>query len=244
MTGMLASVNSIEEAALALTAEVDIIDLKQPASGALGALDIALVKEICRYCNGRRPVSATVGDLPMHPEPVFDAVRSMAETGVDYIKIGFFPGGDWPATVQTLTTLTRRNLALIAVLFADAEPDFAIVDVLKTAGFKGVMLDTMNKQNGSLTDVMTSARIQQFVMQAKSRHMLCGLAGSLRLQDIPDLIAYRPDYLGFRGALCVQGERTAQLDRYSMARIKQALDAVNAGHSRHHVADARTEAAH
>ncbi|MGZ8193906.1 MAG: (5-formylfuran-3-yl)methyl phosphate synthase, partial [Methylobacter sp.] len=38
MTGMLASVNSVAEALLVLGANVDIIDLKQPAFGALGAL--------------------------------------------------------------------------------------------------------------------------------------------------------------------------------------------------------------
>jgi dihydroneopterin aldolase len=41
MNKMLASVNSINEALIAQQAKVDIIDLKQPARGALGALDIA-----------------------------------------------------------------------------------------------------------------------------------------------------------------------------------------------------------
>lgn len=240
MTGMLASVNSLEEATLALAAGVDIIDLKQPASGALGALETELVKQICRYCEGQRPFSATVGDLPMQPGLVFDAVRAMAGTGVDYIKIGFFPGGDWEGTVQKLSTLARQNMALIAVLFADTGPDLAIIDDLKRAGFKGVMLDTMNKKQGSLTDVMTNAWIQQFVMQVKSRQMLCGLAGSLRLKDIPFLISGRPDYLGFRGALCAQGERTAQLDQRSMIMIKKAIEVANAGHSTHHLTDAHT----
>lgn len=230
MTGMLASVQNLDEAVLALAAQVDIIDLKQPASGALGALDKGLVRRICSYCKGQRPVSATVGDLPMRPDPVFDAVQAMHETGVDYIKIGFFPDGDPVRTVHKLSTLTSRNLALIAVLFADTEPDLALIDVLKSAGFTGVMLDTMDKTSGSLTDVMLPEKIRQFVRQAKSRRMLCGLAGSLRLSDIPKLTALQPDYLGFRGALCVGRERTAQLDKESMVKIKQALDAANAPH--------------
>ncbi|MDD1632684.1 MAG: (5-formylfuran-3-yl)methyl phosphate synthase, partial [Methylococcaceae bacterium] len=89
MTGMLASVNSLAEALLALSADVDIIDLKQPALGALGALDIDTVKQIVAGIYGRCPVSATIGDMPMQPDPVFNAVKAMAETGVDYIKIGF-----------------------------------------------------------------------------------------------------------------------------------------------------------
>lgn len=223
MTGMLASVQNLEEAVLALSAQVDIIDLKQPATGALGALAEDEVRRICGYCRGRRPVSATIGDLPMRPEPVFAAVEAMRETGVDYIKIGFFPGGDPAGTAHKLSVLTGRHPALIGVLFADAEPDFALIDLLKSVGFTGVMLDTMDKSKGSLTEVMRPETIGRFVRLAESRRLLCGLAGSLRLADIPELTALRPDYLGFRGALCVGSERTARLDKESMVRIKQGM---------------------
>ncbi|MGZ4980235.1 MAG: (5-formylfuran-3-yl)methyl phosphate synthase, partial [Methylobacter sp.] len=102
MTGMLASVNSVAEALQVLSANVDIIDLKQPALGALGALETDLVKSIVDEINGRCPVSATIGDLPMQPELVYQAVQAMAETGVDYVKIGFFPGDDWQGTIEKL----------------------------------------------------------------------------------------------------------------------------------------------
>jgi len=224
MTGMLASVNSVEEALQALSANVDIVDLKQPALGALGALETDLVKSIVVAIGGRRPVSATIGDLPMQPEIVYRAVKAMAETGVDYVKIGFFPGGDWPGTLEKLAALAQQNPALIAVLFADSQPDFAVIDALKNAGFTGVMLDTMNKNNGSLTQVMTKADIARFVQLAKDRAMLCGLAGSLRQDDIAELMPYQPDYLGFRGALCRDHNRTAQLSKSSMMQIKQTID--------------------
>jgi uncharacterized protein (UPF0264 family)/CheY-like chemotaxis protein len=227
MTGMLASVNSVAEALQALAANVDIIDLKQPARGALGALETDLVKKIVAEINGRCPVSATIGDLPMQPEIVYSAVKAMAETGVDYVKIGFFPGDDWQGTVKQLATFPR-TMSLIAVLFADAHPDFAVIDSLKNAGFKGVMLDTMNKKNGSLIQVMAKTDIAQFVRLAKDRSMLCGLAGSLRLADIAELMTYQPDYLGFRGALCLEHNRTAQVNRSSIMQIKQAMDDHNA----------------
>jgi uncharacterized protein (UPF0264 family) len=223
MTGMLASVTSLEEALLVLCADVDIIDLKQPASGALGALDIDLVKQIVAGINERCPVSATIGDLPMQPDLVFNAAKTMSETGVDYIKIGFFPDGDWLESVNKLSLLSQQNSALIAVLFADNQPDFTIIDSLKDAGFTGVMLDTMNKQKGSLMQVMEQSEIGQFVRLVKARHLLCGLAGSLKLEDIAGLLPYRPDYLGFRGALCLQHDRTAQLNMSSIMRIKQAI---------------------
>jgi len=223
MTGMLASVNSVAEALLVLSAEVDIIDLKQPASGALGALDIATAKQIVARIDGRCPVSATIGDLPMQPDPVFNAVNSMAETGVDYIKIGFFPGGDWPGTVHKLSALTGQNFALIAVLFADTHPDFAILSVLKEAGFKGVMLDTMDKKKGSLTQFMAKTELEQFVAQAKERQLLCGLAGSLRFEDITELLPYQADYLGFRGALCMERKRVGPLNIQAVMQIRHTI---------------------
>ena len=222
MTGMLASVNSVEESLQALSANVDIIDLKQPSLGALGALETDLVKKIVTEIDGRCPISATVGDLPMQPEIVYQAVKAMAETGVDYVKIGFFPDGDWLGTIEKLATFPQ-SIALIAVLFADAQPDTAIINTLKNAGFKGVMLDTMNKKNGSLTQVMTKTDIAQFVNLAKAHHLLCGLAGSLRLEDIPELMPYQPDYLGFRGALCLHHNRTSQLDKQAIIQIKQTI---------------------
>ena len=222
MTGMLASVNSIEEALLVLDTAVDIIDLKQPALGALGALDVASVKGIVSAIDGRRPVSATIGDLPMQPELVFNAVQLMAETGVDYIKIGFFPGDDWPGTVKKLSVLTQ-NHALIAVLFADTRPDLSIMNLLKAAGFTGVMLDTMNKRQGSLTQIMDTIALAQFVAQAKGLQLLCGLAGSLRLADIPGLLPLNADYLGFRGALCQEHDRVGPLNEQAVLAVRQSM---------------------
>lgn len=224
MTGMLASVNSIEEALQALSANVDIIDLKQPALGALGALTTNVVKNIVVGINGRCPVSATVGDLPMQAEIIYQAVTAMAETGVDYIKIGFFPGAGWQQTIEHLSELAQQNIALIAVLFADTQPDFTVIASLKNAGFKGIMLDTMNKNRGSLTQIMDKTEIEQFVKEVKKRQLICGLAGSLRLEDVVDLMPYQPDYLGFRGALCQEYNRTGQLNKWSITQIKRVIE--------------------
>jgi (5-formylfuran-3-yl)methyl phosphate synthase len=223
MTKMLASVSNIEEALLALQENVDIIDLKQPALGALGALEIDDIKAIVAAIDKRSPVSATIGDLPMDADIIFNAVLAMAETGVDYIKIGFFPDANWQITINKLASLAQKNMALIAVLFADQKPDFDVISALKIAGFTGVMLDTMDKTKGSLHQVMNTVTIQQFATLAKSNQLLCGLAGSLTLNDIPILLGYQADYLGFRTALCVQNHRTGQLSQQAVQHVKQAI---------------------
>ena len=219
MTGMLASVTHLQEALQALQYEVDIIDLKDPAQGALGDLEIESINSIVKAINGQRRISATIGDLPMHPQTIFSAVLAKAETGVDFVKIGFFPGGDWNATLDALADLGNAGINMIAVLFADTQPELGILSKIKSAQFRGVMLDTMDKQKGSLTDMMPQKSIQNFVEQAADNHLICGLAGSLRVADIPALKSLKPDYLGFRGALCSQQKRTGELDESAIKAI-------------------------
>lgn len=224
MSGMLASVSNLAEALLAESCQVDIIDLKQPARGALGALETEDVAVIVSTLAKETSISATVGDLPMQPEILFDAVKAMAATGVDYVKIGFFPGGGWQACLDRLSEISHQQ-ALIAVLFADTQPDFTIIDKLSQAGFRGVMLDTMDKRAGSLKQLMTIQRLTQFVDIARQQTMLTGLAGSLRLEDITPLMTLQVDYLGFRGALCRQHLRTAELDSGQILSIRDQLRA-------------------
>jgi (5-formylfuran-3-yl)methyl phosphate synthase len=222
MTGMLASINSLREAKLVLAEHVDIIDLKEPALGALGGLDIKRVKKIVAVINRQCPTSATIGDLPMQPELIFNAVQQMAETGVDYIKIGFFTSENQDQVIEKLAPLTSK-INLIAVLFADTNPDFSLIDTLIAAGFKGIMLDTLDKTKGSLTGIMAKTEIGRFVVHVKSRDLICGLAGSLKLEDIPILMPVQPDYLGFRGALCDQHERAGQLNNQFVRDIKKTI---------------------
>ena len=220
MSAMLASVNSLSEALLVQSFAADIIDLKQPELGALGALETEVVAEIVQALAPETTVSATIGDMAMQPQPVFDAVQAMAATGVDFVKIGLFPEGDTLATIGQLATITQQGTALIAVLFADAKPDFAILEALAAAGFRGAMLDTMYKGQGSLTDVLSLTVLNDFVQGCGKLGLLSGLAGSLRESDITVLSSLNPDYLGFRGALCQQQSRTAHLDRQQIARIR------------------------
>jgi (5-formylfuran-3-yl)methyl phosphate synthase len=42
----------------------------------------------------------------------------------------------------------------------------------------------------------------KFILLASEQKLLCGLAGSLCIDDIEELNYLKPDYLGFRGALC------------------------------------------
>lgn len=219
MTGWLASITNLREARMALASGAHIIDAKNPHAGALGALDSATVRDIVAGVAGWAPVSATVGDFPsMEAELVSRAVAATAGTGVDYVKIGLFAAPGLDACLTALAPLARRY-RLVAVLFADQWPDFTLLGRLAGLGFHGAMLDTAGKSGGGLLVHQSPNRLADFVTRARGLGLLCGLAGSLGVEDIPRLLPLAPDYLGFRGALCEARARTRGLSQ-------QALDAV------------------
>lgn len=222
MTGMLASVSGGEEALSALAAGADLIDFKNPASGALGALLPDTVRAAVARLRGRVATSATLGDLP-DPSAWRSAVRTMHATGVDYLKLGLFPAADIADRVASLRPLTRES-RLVVVLFADHDPDFDLLPAIRAAGSIGVMLDTADKHAGRLTDHLDATCLAEFVRRARAVGLLTGLAGSLRLEDIPRLLPLAPDYLGFRGALC-GGDRRATLDPVALGRVRAAMPA-------------------
>jgi (5-formylfuran-3-yl)methyl phosphate synthase len=227
MTGLLASVRSAEEAALAVLGGADIIDAKEPSAGALGRVEPAVLRAIVREVGGRRPVSATIGDLEFAPDVVSTAVEAVARDGADIIKIGIFPG-DLTSTSAALASLTRRGLRLVAVIFADRAPNLRqITERCSEAGFYGVMLDTADKGSGSLTRHLDHPALVDFASRARDLKLISGLAGSLRLGDIESLAPLGADYLGFRSALTVAG-RSGALDASALRAVRQALDNITA----------------
>ena len=222
MSGFLASVRSCAEARLALAGGADIIDVKEPSAGALGSVDRPTLAGIIRTLQGCRPVSATIGDVSLVPENIVARVTETAATGVDIVKIGIF-SGDLDATLDALAPLARRGIRLVAVIFADRVPDLdALVPRCAAAGFAGIMLDTAEKGAGSLTSHLSLAALARFVGLARRHRLLSGLAGSLRLVDIPDVGALGADYLGFRSALTVGG-RDRSLDVTALHAVRAAL---------------------
>ena len=221
---LLASVATLTEVDLALAAGADLIDLKDPEAGALGAWPRAQLTQAVERVAGRRPVSATVGDLPPDASAIAAAAKATAATGVDIVKLGFFAGADHRALARALSPLVEGGIRLVAVLMADQEPDLAITGTLAEAGFTGVMLDTADKRSGSLLRHLDMPALSAFVATARGHGLVTGLAGSLRLEDVATLVPLGPDFLGFRGALC-RGGRTSALDLALFGELRRELDA-------------------
>ena len=240
MTGMLASVSNLNEAKIALHANVDIIDLKDPTHGALGAVTTEIAQEVVKFVSGQCLVSATIGDLPMHATLIGKAISTMASTDVDIIKVGVFD----KLTDEVIASLKEqaingakgfngKKFTIVIVFFVDKGLDLEKMSDLAKAGIRGVMLDTADKTKGNLRTHMEDDEIKNFVIQSKSYGLLAGLAGSLKASDIAPLLELEPDYLGFRGALCQDDSRIQALNSSSVRNIRSLItnakeDAVHA----------------
>lgn len=224
---MLASVADLAEMEMAFAGGADIVDLKQPAFGALGAWStesLAAATMLWSAWPEPRPLlSATAGDQPMVPAILRQAAERVAATGVPIVKVGLFRSDHAANCVAALAPLAARA-RLVGVLFVDQGPDLSLIAALGRAGFAGVMLDTADKRSGGLRTHMDELTLGQFVVEARRHGLMTGLAGSLRLDDIAPLAAIGADYLGFRGAICAGG-RTGALDRRKLAAVRKRLAA-------------------
>jgi len=224
MTKWLASVQSLAEAEILLPVLPDILDMKNPSQGALGALSVDLVTEIVSMIDGRCLTSATIGDLPMHADLIKPAMINMANSGVDYVKIGLFADENLEQCITELAdTVKHLSTPVIAVMFADTPPTKDCLDLLTASGFYGVMVDTAIKNGQHLLDHWDLVKLEQFVSAAQQHNLLCGLAGALRIEDIKSLRPLAADYLGFRSALCQQQQRTTHLQIALATQLQQAI---------------------
>lgn len=223
MTQLLISVTNIAEAKIALEHGADIIDMKDPSAGALGALPLALIGSIVTFVNRHKLTSATIGDEPMQPDLLAQRVTLVAKTTVDYIKIGFFEASDYQPSLDALQHVVQTGGKLIAVLFAEYTYPTGLIVAIKQAGFVGVMLDTAKKNGLTLLDYHSELHIQNLAQSVLENDLSFGLAGSLNIQHIAHLQKFNPSYMGFRGGVCDGHQRQLSLNASKVKAIRKTL---------------------
>jgi uncharacterized protein (UPF0264 family) len=227
---LLVSVRDPAEATLARAGGADLIDAKDPARGALGALPPQVVEAIASAARtGRDPplVSAVAGE-PETLAQLANCLCALAPAGVDFLKVAVPPAlCNAPDALRSI--LVQAHAPVVAVLFAEDGHDASAVPALASAGFAGAMIDTRLKNGRSLSGLLPPDHLARFVLACRSAGMMSGLAGSLALADIPALARHGPSYLGFRGGLCQGGERGGTLDP---ARIRDAVRLLGRSHNR------------
>ncbi|MEM4653774.1 MAG: (5-formylfuran-3-yl)methyl phosphate synthase [Candidatus Nezhaarchaeales archaeon] len=216
---VLISVVNPDEAIEALKGGADIVDIKDPAKGSLGAPNTALVGLIVRSLRSAShdpvPTSLALGDDPTKKETKELALVA-GELNIDYVKAGSFGLKDVGKAIEVYRDLkvSVKRLKFVTVAYADHAfiNCLSPIDLLKAAyrsDFDVFMIDTFIKNGMSTFDYLSVDKVMEIKELTHKMGLLFALAGSLGLSHVEMVRKVKPDIVGFRSAAC-GGDRVRQ----------------------------------
>ncbi len=232
-----------KEASEAIAGGADIIDVKNPQEGALGANFPWVIKRIREITPKNIKVSCTLGEIPNLPGSISLAALGAASLGVDYIKVGLYGFKTLEEAVFLLQNVNKAakecnpKIKVVATGYADAERISAldpmlIPEIASKAQVDLAMIDTAIKDGKNLFNFLTVKQLGKFVDEAHKLGLEAALAGSLRKQDLPLVYDLGADVAGIRGAACTNSDRdngqiTRKLVQELVETVKQAEKQAN-----------------
>lgn len=234
---LLVSAVNENEAREAIAGKADIIDVKNPSEGALGANYPWIIKRIRQLTPENIEVSCTIGEAPGIPATMSLAALGAASTGVDYIKVGLYGLAKVENAVHLIRNITKAikdaqpSIKVVATGYADAQRIGAI-DPLQTPriAYEGnadfAMLDTAIKDGQSLLKFLNKAQLETFISEARKYHLKTALAGSLRKEDLIFVQELGADVVGLRGAACANGDRIS--GKVKREKVQELIEIINA----------------
>jgi uncharacterized protein (UPF0264 family) len=229
---LLVSVVSAEEARRALAGGADIVDVKDPGEGALGAPAPSVLSDVVHAAGAAAPVSVALGDLPDLPHTAALAARGAALSGAAYVKVGLRGVRELDraaAMMRAVADAVGPDTAVIAAAYADAQaldpPALAPVwlpALMERTGIAGVLVDTFVKDGRGLYAWLSVAELTELIARTRAAGGGFAIAGQLRLGELRRVDA---DLVGVRSAVCRGGDRTGSLDAELVAAAALELHA-------------------
>jgi uncharacterized protein (UPF0264 family) len=232
---LLVSPKNETEAAEAIAGGADIIDVKNPREGPLGANFPWVIKRVKQITPADIEVSCTIGEMPNLPGSMALAALGAATTGVNYVKAGLYGLRTPKEAVNLMQNVVKAakdfnsSVKVVVSGYADAER-ISTVDPLHVPkiayAVQGdiAMIDTAIKDGKNLFDFLTKSQLQRFVDKAHSYGLKAALAGSLRKEDMPIICALDADVVGVRGAVCTLSDRVnGQITREKVRELVEVV---------------------
>jgi uncharacterized protein (UPF0264 family) len=229
---LLVSVMDADEARIAAAAGADIVDVKNPAEGSLGAPSPAVIAAVRAAVPAELPVSVAIGDLPNLPGTAALAALGAASSGAAFVKAGLWGVSTEAEAVALLRAIKEAvpDAIVVAAAYADARrvahAPLAPELLPRAAGAAGVgicLLDTAVKDGSGLLDWLSPDALTALVADAHDRGLEVALAGALRAEDLPIVRATGADIAGVRSAACRDGARSGPLDGARVRALKEGL---------------------
>ena len=229
---LLVSPINIEEAIIADSGGADIIDVKNPKEGSLGANFPWVIQEVKSRVT--KPLSATIGDFNYKPGTASLAALGAAAAGAQYVKVGLYDIQTEAQAYEVLSSIVRavksydRNRIVVASGYSDyarigSLPALKLPAVAERAGCDVVMVDTGIKDGKSTFEFMDEPELRSFVDSAHSKGLQCALAGSIKFRDIDMIRNIGPDIIGVRGLVC-GGDRNECIKADLIDRLRAMLN--------------------
>lgn len=233
---LLVSVRSATEARLALEAGVDVLDVKEPSLGSLGAASDDVLAEIGQIAANRpgRLFTAALGELT----DLVDSSRLPAiPASFGLLKVGLSGCrslSDWPmqwARVrESIGSRAGKRFDWAGVAYvdereADAPP---VEDVLKAAieaKCRFLLLDTWSKSEGRLTDFFSDRALVELGRKCRETGLQLAVAGRLRFEDLSDSLIAAADVVAVRSAVCRNQQREGAIDPEAIQKWRSVLGA-------------------
>ncbi len=231
---LLISVVNNKEAQVAVAGNADIIDVKNPTEGALGANFPYIIRSIRKHTPHQYPVSVAIGDAPNKPGATALAALGAACSGAQFVKVGLYGTTTHQQAVYLLKEVCRAvrdfdsTIKIIAAAYADAHkigaiPALESPSAAIEAGADGCLLDTAVKNGDTLFSHLSDDSLRQFVRECSEGAIISALAGSLNKNDIERLSAVGPDIIGFRTAACDGDRITGEINSQKVQQLKDMI---------------------
>ena len=207
MVKVLGSIKNIEEASIVAKYNFDIIDIKNIEDGALGYVGDSQLRAISKKI-AHRKLSVTAGNQ-IHPNNniMNEKIQLFNSLGIEYIKIGIFDVRHLNEHKLFLEKTSSLKIKKVGVLFADKELEKKHITDLCKLNYDGLMIDTIDKSNRCTLDILNKDLISIFVNECHQSNKFCGISGSMTYQNIENAMSFKPDFIGYRGALCSSSNR-------------------------------------
>jgi uncharacterized protein (UPF0264 family) len=231
---LLVSVVDGAEARAAATAGADIVDVKNPGEGSLGAPAPAVIADVRSSVPTALPVSAAIGDMPNLPGTAALAALGAAQSGATFVKVGLWGVTTEPDAVALLRAVREAvpGAVVVAAAYADAArvPHAPLAPVLlprvaQAAHVDACLLDTAVKDGRGLLEWLSPATLTALVAEAHAAGLEVALAGALRAEDLPVIRDTGADVAGVRSAACHDGRRTGSLDAERVRALRRYVSA-------------------
>ena len=234
---LMISVRDEVEAATAVAGGADIIDIKNPNEGSLGAQPPHVIRAIVNAVPPAIPVSASIGDVPNLPGTVALAGLGAALCGVRFVKVGLL------GAIQRALAHATGTVGLVACAYADAALVGSLDPLLlpdAAAPFAdGCLIDTAVKDGTHLFQCLPDDAIALFTKRCRDRGLFSALAGCLTQDHLSRAQALGADIVGVRTAACAGDTRGGMISLEKVKALKTRLIEVSA---RHHTRPQRLSA--